>query len=151
MMSTAWENVSCLDLVTLFGGDHACALCEPNIDVICEVKMWRGIALLPPLFGILNHKQEYSSSRGDHVFVPFAMEDGGTLGAHAFALLKSLAEYAVARGCFSSLDSRARRPCSGGGFSLQVLLATVDVLPSFLMPFADDLHHVSTVAALFLF
>ena len=33
---------------------------------------------------------------GDHVFVPFSMEDGGTLGAQALALLKSLAEYAVA-------------------------------------------------------
>ena len=47
---------------------------------------------------------------GDHVFVPFAMEDGGiTLGAHALALLKQLAELfatAVARGCFSSLDNR---------------------------------------------
>ena len=32
---------------------------------------------------------------GDHVFVPFAMEDGGTLGAHAHALLKTLAEHAV--------------------------------------------------------
>ena len=38
---------------------------------------------------------------GDHVFVPFAMEDGGTLGAHALALLKMLAEYAVAQGCYT--------------------------------------------------
>ena len=45
---------------------------------------------------------------GDHTLVPFAMEDGGTLGAqHAQALLKSLAEYAVAQGCFSSPDSRS--------------------------------------------
>ena len=37
------------------------------------------------------------------------MEDGGTLGdAHALlALLKQLAEFAVARGCFSSPDSWA--------------------------------------------
>ena len=32
------------------------------------------------------------------MFVPFAMEDGGRLGAHAQALLKLLAEYAVAKG-----------------------------------------------------
>ena len=44
---------------------------------------------------------------GNHVFVPFAMEDGGTLGAHALALLKQLAEFAVSRGCFCSPDSRA--------------------------------------------
>ena len=31
----------------------------------------------------------------------------GTLGAHALALLKQLAEFAVSRGCFSSPDSRA--------------------------------------------
>ena len=36
-----------------------------------------------------------SKHGGDHVFVPFAMEDGGTLGAHALALLKMLSEYAV--------------------------------------------------------
>ena len=35
------------------------------------------------------------------------MEDGGTLGAHALALLKMLAEYAVAQGCYSSPDSRS--------------------------------------------
>ena len=45
---------------------------------------------------------------GDRVFVPFAMEDGGTLGAHALALLKQLAEFAdVSRGSFCSPDSRA--------------------------------------------
>ena len=44
---------------------------------------------------------------GDHVFVPFAMEDGGTLGAHALALLKQLAEFAVSHGSFCSPDSRA--------------------------------------------
>ena len=48
-----------------------------------------------------------SKHGGDHVFVPFAMEDGGTLGAHALALLKMLAEYAVAQGCYSSPDSRS--------------------------------------------
>ena len=35
------------------------------------------------------------------------MEDGGKLGAHALALLKSLAEYAVASGVYSSPDSRS--------------------------------------------
>ena len=44
---------------------------------------------------------------GDHVLVPFAMEDGGTLGAHAQALLKTLAEYAVSAGRYSSPDSRS--------------------------------------------
>ena len=40
---------------------------------------------------------------GDHVFVPFAMEDGGTLGAHAHALLKTLiAEHAVSAGRYST-------------------------------------------------
>ena len=45
---------------------------------------------------------------GGHVFVPFAMEDGGTLGAHAHALLnKTLAEHAVSAGRYSSPDSRS--------------------------------------------
>ena len=44
---------------------------------------------------------------GDHVFVPFAMEDGGTLGAHTHALLKTLAEHAVSAGRHSSPDSRS--------------------------------------------
>ena len=45
---------------------------------------------------------------GDHVFVPFAMEDGGTPGAHAHALLlKTLAEHAVSDGRYSSPDSRS--------------------------------------------
>ena len=45
---------------------------------------------------------------GDHVLVPFAMEDGGTLlGAHAHALLKTLAEHAVSAGRYSSPDSRS--------------------------------------------
>ena len=44
---------------------------------------------------------------GDHVLVPFAMEDGGTLGAHALALLKQLAEFAVSHGSFCSPGSRA--------------------------------------------
>ena len=52
-----------------------------------------------------------SKHGGDHVFVTLfplpCMEDGGTLGAHALALLKMLAEYAVAQGCYSSLDSRS--------------------------------------------
>ena len=43
---------------------------------------------------------------GDHVLVPFAMEDGGILGAHAQALLKTLAEHAVSDGRYSSPDSR---------------------------------------------
>ena len=30
---------------------------------------------------------------GDHVFIPFAMEDGGRIGAHGLAFLKALAEH----------------------------------------------------------
>jgi len=33
-----------------------------------------------------------SSHVGPHVLVPFAIEDGGSLGVHAFALLKSLGD-----------------------------------------------------------
>jgi hypothetical protein len=35
---------------------------------------------------------------GPHVLVPFAIEDGGRLGAHAQALLRSLATAALAKG-----------------------------------------------------
>jgi len=35
---------------------------------------------------------------GDHVFIPFAMEDGGRIGAHGLAFLKALAEHAVFAG-----------------------------------------------------
>ncbi len=42
---------------------------------------------------------------GRHTFVPFAMEDGGGLGAHAHATLKLLAKYAVGKG---RLPPRAR-------------------------------------------
>ena len=36
---------------------------------------------------------------GNHVFVPFSyLEDGGRIGAHGLALLKALAEQAVASG-----------------------------------------------------
>ena len=46
---------------------------------------------------------------GDHVLVPFAMEDGGRFGAHALALafLRSLAEHAVSQGVFCAPDSFA--------------------------------------------
>ena len=44
---------------------------------------------------------------GDHVLVPFAMEDGGRLGAHALAFLRSLAEHAVSQGVFCAPDSFA--------------------------------------------
>jgi hypothetical protein len=33
-----------------------------------------------------------------HMFVPFAMEDGGKIGAHGHAVLSMLAEHAVAKG-----------------------------------------------------
>ena len=35
---------------------------------------------------------------GPHVLVPFAVEDGGRLGAHALALLKALATVALDKG-----------------------------------------------------
>jgi hypothetical protein len=35
---------------------------------------------------------------GRHRFIPFAMEDGGRIGAHGQATLRMLAEYAVAKG-----------------------------------------------------
>jgi hypothetical protein len=35
---------------------------------------------------------------GKHTFVPFAIEDGGRLGAHAHAFLRTLAERAVRQG-----------------------------------------------------
>ena len=74
------------------------------------------------------------------MFVPFAMEDGGTLGAHALALLKLLAEFAVSRGCFCSPDSRApltampqcrfRFGCSAGSTAPVHLLAPCYPLPA---------------------
>ena len=56
-----------------------------------------------------NGHQATAKHGGDHVFiVPSAMEDGGTLGAHALALLKMLAEYVTVapKGCYSSPESR---------------------------------------------
>jgi hypothetical protein len=35
---------------------------------------------------------------GRHMLIPFAMEDGGRIGAHGHATLRMLAEYAVAKG-----------------------------------------------------
>jgi hypothetical protein len=43
---------------------------------------------------------------GRHVLVPFAIEDGGMLGAHAHALLRALAKVALAKGRTPSLPSR---------------------------------------------
>jgi len=39
-----------------------------------------------------------ASNGGHHVLVPFAMEDGGRLGAHAQALLRALAIAAIFKG-----------------------------------------------------
>ena len=44
---------------------------------------------------------------GRHTLVPFAMEDGGRIGAHGQAVLRMLAEYAVAKGKMPSLPARA--------------------------------------------
>ena len=35
---------------------------------------------------------------GRHTFVPFAMEDGGRIGAHGLAVLRMLAEHEVSKG-----------------------------------------------------
>ena len=39
-----------------------------------------------------------TTHEGPHILVPFAIEDGGRLGAHAQALLRALATLALARG-----------------------------------------------------
>ncbi len=39
-----------------------------------------------------------ASHGGRHMLIPFAMEDGGQIGAHGHATLRMLAEYAVAKG-----------------------------------------------------
>ena len=47
---------------------------------------------------------------GRHTFVPFAMEDGGRLGAHAHATLKLLAEYAAGKGRLTPLARHVAPP-----------------------------------------
>jgi len=44
---------------------------------------------------------------GRHRCIPFAMEDGGRIGAHGQAALRMLAEYAVAKGKLPPMSSRA--------------------------------------------
>jgi hypothetical protein len=44
---------------------------------------------------------------GRHRFIPFAMEDGGKIGAHGHATLRMLAEYAVAKGKAPPMSARA--------------------------------------------
>ena len=39
-----------------------------------------------------------ATNQGCHTFVPFALEDGGRMGANARAALRMLAEYAVSKG-----------------------------------------------------
>jgi hypothetical protein len=43
---------------------------------------------------------------GRHTLVPFAVEDGGRLGAHAQSFLRTLAERAVRQGRMSRAPSR---------------------------------------------
>ena len=47
---------------------------------------------------------------GPHVLVPFAMEDGGRLGAHALVLLRSLAIVTLDKGIRPPFAHRASRP-----------------------------------------
>ena len=44
---------------------------------------------------------------GQHSLVPFALEDGGRIGAHGQAMLRMLAEYDVANGKMPPLPARA--------------------------------------------
>ena len=46
------------------------------------------------------------SHGGRHTLVPFAMEDGVRIGAHGQAILRMLAEYAVAKGKMPPLPAR---------------------------------------------
>ena len=59
---------------------------------------------------------------GRHTFVPFAMEDGGRIGAHGQAVLRMLDEHAVAKGKLPPGPRNAappwwRYPCGSGGGS----------------------------------
>ncbi len=47
---------------------------------------------------------------GRHRLIPFAMEDGGRIGAHGQAALRMLAEYAVAKGKLPPLAACAVPP-----------------------------------------
>jgi len=50
---------------------------------------------------------------GPHIMVPFALEDGGRLGAHAQALLRSFAALAIEKGrrpSFAYRDSSSSAP-----------------------------------------
>jgi hypothetical protein len=48
-----------------------------------------------------------ASHGGRHMLIPFAMEDGGRIGAHGHATLRMLAEDAVAKGKFPPMAARA--------------------------------------------
>ncbi len=47
---------------------------------------------------------------GRHTFVPFAMEDGGKIGAHGRAILRMLAEHAIAKGKLPPMPRHAALP-----------------------------------------
>jgi len=57
---------------------------------------------------------------GPHVLVPFAIEDRGRLGAHALALLRSLAIVALDKGRRPPFAHRACVPSSSSAVSLWV-------------------------------
>jgi len=44
---------------------------------------------------------------GRHMLIPFAMEDGGRIGARGQAALRMLAEYVVAKGKLPTMATRA--------------------------------------------
>ncbi len=45
-----------------------------------------------------------ASHGGPHVMVPFAIEDGGKLGAHTQALLRAMATFALAKRLISPVE-----------------------------------------------
>ena len=55
---------------------------------------------------------------GQHTLVPFAIEDGGRIGAHGQALLRMLAEYAVAKGKLPPFARHSAPPTPPAAVSL---------------------------------
>jgi hypothetical protein len=61
-----------------------------------------------------------TSHGGRHMMVPFAMEDGGRIGAHGHDALWMLAEYAVAKGRLPPMPERAPPPLPPKGVAMWV-------------------------------
>ena len=69
-------------------------------------------------------------------FVPFAMEDGGRIGAHGHAFLRMLTDHAVAKGKLTPGPRNATPPPPGGGILVgpQVATSAIHVAPPHLVP-----------------